>query len=78
MLLLAEDTWTVQKYVETCETYARWISNSQREKGFMIPIPIPVECWEVVSKDFITRLHVLEEYDAIYVVVDKLSMRTAK
>nr|CCA26001.1 hypothetical protein MPER_13185 [Albugo laibachii Nc14] len=32
---------TVQKYVETCETCARWKSNSQRKNGLMIPIPIP-------------------------------------
>ena len=66
---------TVQKYVETCETCARWKSNSQRKKGLMIPIPIPEECWEVVSMYFITGLPVSEGYDANCVIVDKFSKR---
>jgi len=41
----------------------------------MIPIPIPQECWEVVSMDFITGLPESEGFDAIMVVVDKLSKR---
>ena len=41
----------------------------------MIPITIPEECWEVVSMDFITGLPVSEGYDAICVIVDKLSKR---
>ena len=49
---------TVHKYVEACETCARWKSNSQRKKVLMTPIPIPEECWEVVSMDFITILPV--------------------
>ena len=41
----------------------------------MIPIPNPEECWEVVSVDFIAGLPVSEGYDAICVIVDKLSTR---
>ena len=65
-----------KKYVEVCETCARWKTKSQQMKGLMILIPVPEECWEVVSMDFITELPVLEGYDAICVVVDKLSKRT--
>lgn len=41
----------------------------------MIPITIPEECWEVNSMDLISGLPVSEDYDAICVVVDKLSKR---
>ena len=30
---------TVHKFAKTCETCARWKSNSQQKKGFMIDIP---------------------------------------
>lgn len=40
-----------------------------------MPIPIPHECWEVGSMDFITGLPVSEGFDAIMTVVDKLSKR---
>ncbi|OWZ00688.1 polyprotein [Phytophthora megakarya] len=55
----------IRKYVRTCETCARWKSSSQKKNGLLMPIPIPKECWEVVSMDFITGLPVSE--------VDKLS-----
>ncbi|OWY91900.1 Retrotransposon protein, partial [Phytophthora megakarya] len=61
----------IRKYVRTCETCARWKSKN----GLLMPIPIPKECWEVVSMDFITGLPASEGYDAIFVVVDKLSKR---
>ena len=38
-----------------------------------MPIPIPEECWEVVSMDFITGLPVSSGFDEIITVVDKLS-----
>ncbi|GMF36993.1 unnamed protein product [Phytophthora fragariaefolia] len=65
----------VREYVRTCETCARWKSSSQKKKGLLIPIPVPKECWEVVSMDFITGLPVSEGFDAILVAVDKLSKR---
>ncbi|GMF14584.1 unnamed protein product [Phytophthora lilii] len=43
--------------------------------GKLQPIPLPSACWEVVSTDFITHLPVSDKFDAIIVVVDKLSKR---
>ncbi|GMF46067.1 unnamed protein product [Phytophthora fragariaefolia] len=51
------------------------MSNSQKKKGLLIPIPAPKECWEVVSMDFITGLPVSGGFDAILVTVDKLTKR---
>ncbi|POM61409.1 LOW QUALITY PROTEIN: polyprotein [Phytophthora palmivora] len=65
----------IREYVRTCETCARWKSSSQKKKGLLMPIPTPNECWEVVSMDFITGLPASEGYDAIFVIVDKLSKR---
>ena len=65
----------VQAYVQSCETCTRWKHNNAKKKGMMIPIPIPKECWEVVSMDFVTGLPVSDGYDAIMTVVDKLSKR---
>ncbi|KAF1315744.1 Retrotransposon nucleocapsid protein, partial [Globisporangium splendens] len=47
----------------------------QRKNGRLMPIPIPEQCWQVVSMDFITGLPLSEGYDAILTVVDKLSKR---
>ncbi|OWZ23813.1 LOW QUALITY PROTEIN: hypothetical protein PHMEG_0001223 [Phytophthora megakarya] len=46
-----------------------------RKNGKMIPIPIPEECWSVVSMDFVTGLPDSNSHDAIMTVVDKLSKR---
>ncbi|OWZ05570.1 LOW QUALITY PROTEIN: polyprotein [Phytophthora megakarya] len=37
------------------------------------PIPLPTACWDVVSTDFIKHLPYSDGFDAITVVVDKLS-----
>ena len=39
----------------------------------MIPIPIPEECWLVISMDFLTGVPNSNGFDAIMTVVDKLS-----
>ncbi|KAF1316466.1 putative retroelement, partial [Globisporangium splendens] len=65
----------VKEYVKSCEMYTRWKHDSQRKNGRLMPIPIPEQCWQVVSMDFITGLPVSEGCDAILTVVDKLSKR---
>lgn len=65
----------VRDYVHSCSTCTRWKHSNARRNGKMIPIPIPKECWEVVSMDFITGLPISDSFDAIMTVVDKLSKR---
>jgi RNase H-like domain found in reverse transcriptase/Integrase zinc binding domain/Chromo (CHRromatin Organisation MOdifier) domain len=65
----------IYDYVKSCETCVRWKHSNAKKNGKMIPIPIPSECWEVVSMDFITGLPMSGEFDAIMTVVDKLSKR---
>ncbi|KAF0692775.1 Aste57867_16172 [Aphanomyces stellatus] len=69
---LADD---VKLYVATCETCSRYKTSSLRANGKMIPIPAPQECWQTVSVDWITGLPASKGYEAIRVVVDKLSKR---
>ncbi|KAE9330134.1 hypothetical protein PR003_g15390 [Phytophthora rubi] len=65
----------VSDYVQSCETCTRWKHSNAKKNGKLIPIPIPKECWEVVSMDFVTGLPESDGYDAIMTVVDKLSKR---
>lgn len=65
----------VREYVSSCETCMRWKSSSLKKIGKLMPIPIPNECWEVVSMDFVVGLPASNGFDAILTVVDKLSKR---
>jgi len=65
----------IKEYVKSCETCVRWKHDHQRKNGFLMPIPIPDRCWQVVSMDFITGLPKSGEFDAILTIVDKLSKR---
>ena len=53
-----------------------WEMETRQSAQLLMPLPIPEQCWQVVSMDFITGLPVSEEYDAIMTVVVKLSKRS--
>ncbi|GMF44654.1 unnamed protein product [Phytophthora fragariaefolia] len=65
----------IKTYVQSCESCMRYKSGTGRKSGKLQPIPVPETCWDVVSTDFITHLPVSDGFDAIMVVVDKLSKR---
>lgn len=65
----------IKDYIQSCESCMRYKSSTGRKAGKLQPIPLPAACWEVVSTDFITHLPVSDGFDAIMVVVDKLSKR---
>ncbi|KAL4110596.1 hypothetical protein PRIC1_002287 [Phytophthora ramorum] len=62
----------IKSYVQSCESCMRY---KGRKTGKLQPFPLPAACWEVASTDFITHLPVSDGFDAIMVVVDKLSKR---
>lgn len=66
----------VSDYVQSCKACTHWKHSNAKKIRKMIPIPIPTECWEVVSIDFVTGLPESDGYDAIMTVVDKLSERS--
>ena len=67
----------VAEYIARCLDYQQVKTEHQHPTGFLQPLPIPSQKWEVISLDFITRLprnH--NQNDSIMVVVDKLSKAT--
>jgi hypothetical protein len=64
----------VQRYIASCQKCQENKSNNASPIGLLSPLPIPNRKWEVVTIDFITSLPMTKnKYDAIMVVVDKLT-----
>ena len=63
----------VNEYVRLCASCQHNKSSSAAPSGPLTPLPIPNERWESVSMDLITSLPKSHLYDAIFVVVDRLS-----
>jgi hypothetical protein len=63
----------VQEYVRSCDICQRQKYLASSPGGLMQPLPIPERIWEDISMDFITGLPKSKGYEAIFVVVDRLS-----
>ncbi|KAH0608780.1 uncharacterized protein H6S33_001008 [Morchella sextelata] len=63
----------IARYVRNCHTCQRSKPNTHGKLGVLRPLPIPEQPWQEVSMDFVTGLLVSEGYDAIIVVVDRLT-----
>ncbi|KAL4570019.1 hypothetical protein LXL04_025668 [Taraxacum kok-saghyz] len=63
----------VQEFVRACEICQRCKASSTAPGGLLQPLPIPQAIWEDLSIDFIVGLPKSKGYDAILVVVDRLS-----
>jgi Integrase zinc binding domain len=63
----------VTAYVSTCDRCQRDKSSNQRPTGLFQPLEVPDEPWAHVSMDFVMSLPPSGGFDAILVVVDKLS-----
>jgi hypothetical protein len=63
----------VTAYVATCDRCQRDKSPNQRPSGLLQPLEVPGEPWAHVSLDFVMALPPSNGFDAILVVVDKLS-----
>ena len=55
-----------------CDLYLRTKVQHHLLVGELQPLPIPEECWDAVSVDFIAELPNSGDYDAIMVVVDSV------
>ena len=64
---------TVEDYVKSCDTCARAKPPHHKPHGLLHPLDIPNGPWQSVSMDFITGLPVSRGFDAILVVVDRLT-----
>ena len=63
----------VEKYVTGCEVCARTKNRNQAPSGPLQPNTVPDAPWQIISCDLITQLPKSAGYDAIFVVVDRLT-----
>jgi transposase InsO family protein len=63
----------IEKYVSGCETCARTKNRHQSPAGLLQPNSVPTAPWQIISCDLITQLPKSSGFDAIFVVVDRLT-----
>lgn len=79
MELLSRDFWwpqmwkTVKDYTKTCDVCSRSKVPRHRPYGLLQPLSVPKRPWSSISMDFITDLPNSKGFDAILVVVDRLT-----
>jgi len=66
-------TREVKCYVEGYDVCQHNKNQMQPPAGKLMPNSIPEKVWTHISVDFITKLPLAQEYDAILVVVDRLT-----
>ncbi|KAH0603255.1 uncharacterized protein H6S33_008259 [Morchella sextelata] len=63
----------IDRYIRNCHTSQRSKPNTHGKLSVLRPLPIPEQPLQEVSMDFVTGLPESEGYDAIMVVVDRLT-----
>ena len=63
----------VEKYVSGCDKCQRTKNRNQRTHGLLQPNTVPTAPWQIISCDLITQLPKSSGFDAIFVVVDRLT-----
>jgi len=63
----------ISQYVRNCQSCMRAKAPNHAKYGFLHTLPVPDQPWQEISMDFVTGLPVSEGYDAIMVVVDRLT-----
>ncbi|KAI1676228.1 reverse transcriptase [Pyrenophora tritici-repentis] len=63
----------VERWIQNCHSCKRSNASREAKQGVLRPLPIPAQAWQDVSMDFITYLPESQGYDAILVVVDRLT-----
>jgi len=65
----------VKKYVTGCDMCQYMKNHPQQPFGPLVPNKVPNGPWEIISMDFITQLPESNSYNAICVIVDRLTKR---
>jgi len=68
-------TTFVKKYVMGCDMCQRMKNRPQQPFGPLVPNKVPNGPWEIISTDLITQLPESNGYNAICVIVDRLTKR---
>lgn len=68
-------TTDVKKYVSGCDICQRNKNRPQQPFGPLMPNPVPEGPWDTITVDLITQLPESDGFDAICVVVDRLTKR---
>ncbi|KAG8710817.1 hypothetical protein FRC09_020926 [Ceratobasidium sp. 395] len=63
----------IKHYTRTCDICQKTKPRRHGEEGYLQPIPIPEKPFQVISIDFIMDLPKSQGYNAVLVVVDKLT-----
>ena len=63
----------IRKYVQTCDVCQKIKHRKHAPYGYLQPLPIPNQPFETITMDFITELPESNSFDAILVVIDKLT-----
>ena len=76
--ILKDFTWPkiqkdVRLFTQKCGICQRAKHRKHRPYGLLQPLPIPEKRWTHITMDFIVGLPPVDRYDAIFVVVDRLS-----
>ena len=66
-------TKSIKDYVGSCDVCARSKTARHKPYGKLQPLPVPEKPWSSISMDFITDLPKSSKFDAILVVVDRLT-----
>ena len=66
-------TKEVKQYVEGCDSCQRNKNCTKQPAGKLIPNSIPERLWTHILADFITKLPLVQGYNSILVVVNKLT-----
>jgi len=64
---------TIARYIRNCDTYARIKPVWHAPYGLLKPLQVPFRKWSSVSLNLVTGLPKSNSYDALLVVVDRLS-----
>jgi len=65
----------IDRYIRNCHTCRRSHTPKDLPPGLLRPLPIPDRPWQHISMDFRTFPRDKHGYDAVFVVVDRLSKR---
>ena len=68
-------TTSVKKYVTGCDMCQQIKNCPQQPFGPLVPNKVPNRPWEIISTNLITQLPESNGYNAIYVIVNRLTKR---